>query len=182
MVWEAVTKSEEPPLKVIRGMLISAGNVHNPLEAIVDEYARANYDISRKTRNVKLLSIHDTDGQKASNDIPDERLKKSEMPLEDEKFFKKRIDEEISWQEAAVLLHFFEQQSMANATGSLDDPALLYRIGVGKSQAYVIRDTALTKLRIIFEAGGYSRNDSAMTEILDLVKKELKSLLKKRKK
>lgn len=141
IAWQAMEQSHEPPLKIIRGMLLGGtGNYGAPLNMVVLEFLEKNYgyqyitDMEKKSGLVKPLSMNaSVEGEDgAKNEFGDfiaDLCTQNEMQPTDQHFLEKEIPSLLTTQEMAVLLA--ERSNVA-----LTNNDLLQFIRLNKTAAY----------------------------------------------
>ena len=181
IAWTAMENSSEPPLKVVRGMLLGGcGNHCAPLNMIVLEFLERNYgykyiiDIDNKRRINKPISTNtpiegEDGGTTEFGDFIADLCTPSEIQPSDQKFLEEEIPKILSSQEMAVFLA--ESSSMA-----LTQNELLQFIGLNKTMAYEKSREAKKKILNLLK-GNFDRDDMpyAFSYIIKIIFSKLKA-------
>ena len=153
IAWSAVENSDDPPLKVIRGMLLGGeGNHAAPLNAIVGEFLEANFGYKLDGNTIKYYppeslqtKVEGEDGGTAElGDFIEALCIPSELSSADKEFLDKEIPRHFSYQDAAIILACDVKLALTNST-------LLDFIGVQKTQAYAFLDDVKRRLGHLLE-------------------------------
>lgn len=146
-VWEAVSESNDPPLKIIRGKILGEKGFINE---IVADFLETEYNCTVKRIEgggrlyMPLKSINETESSGDSDnehDLEDFLASKLSPPISDAVGgeIQSALKKQIGGRDAIILISKFQGKPLNN-------PKILTLLGVGKSQASEIWDDTKRKL------------------------------------